>query len=142
MRFFPCTPADLRTHPISSTQAAPSGEIDAPSTISGRTPGPRSSLVVYMVIALSYSVSCSRAYLCLPESRCFSSDEYCRKDLTHPSSGQKNRSLPSSLQLSSSSLLFLFCGASSKTGFYFGLLLALAVWKDTSELELCFCLFS
>ena len=86
-----------------------------------------------MVIALSHSVSCSRAYLCLPQSRCFSSDEYCTKDMTHPSSGQKNRSLSSSLQLSSSSLLFPFYGASSKTGFCFGLLLALAVWKDLPE---------
>ena len=71
-----------------------------------------------MVISLSYSVSCSRAYLCLPQSRCFSSDEYCTKDLIHPSSGQKNRLLPSSLQRSSSSLLFLLFGASSKTGFW------------------------
>ena len=55
----------------------------------------QSSLVSYSIIALSYTVSCSRVRLCVPQSRCFTRDE-CRlyNVLTHPSSGHvKNREL-------------------------------------------------
>ena len=46
---------------------------------------PQSGLVVYSIMALSYSVSCSNVLLCVLQSRCFTRDECRLNVLTHPS---------------------------------------------------------
>ena len=80
-------------HPI--MRVGPVGS-DGPlaSITVGALLAPQSSLVSYSIIALSYSVSCSRVRLCIPQSRCFTRDECRLNVLTHPSSGHvKNREL-------------------------------------------------
>lgn len=111
-RFFLVTVADLRAHPIGSAGPSSSNDmIKSPSAVSGTTPAPCSNLAAYITMAMSYRISCSRAYLCVSQSRCFSNDEYCWKDLTHPSSGQWNSTLLFSLL--SSSLSFSVAEANS-----------------------------
>ena len=138
MRFFLVTVADVRAHPIGSAGPSSSNDvITSSSTVSGTTPAPCSSLAAYIIIDLSYRVSCSRANLCVSQSRCFSNEEHCWKDLKHPSCGQWNSQILFSLF--SSSLSFSIVEANSVV--CLGRCLALTVSKETLELALSASLF-
>ena len=67
------------------------------------------------VFALSYSVSCSRAY----SHRCFPKDEKCWMDLMHPTSGQYNSPLSFSQVLSSLSFFLAEAFANSVVFLFF-----------------------
>ena len=90
------TIADVRAHHISCAGLSFPNDTSTSSFKNGITV----MLQFSCVFALSYSVSCSRAY----SHRCFPKDEKCWMDLMHPTSGQYNS--PLSFSQVSSSLSF------------------------------------
>ena len=91
VRFFLVTISDFRAHPISSAGPSSSNDICiyiyiyiyTHTFIHSFRNGTTAMLQLCCVISWSYSFSFSRAYLVLSQSRCFSKEEKCWKDLMH-----------------------------------------------------------